>query len=235
MAVKLRVLSDLHLEHLRDPSDANIHDNIDCDVVVLGGDIGLGTDGIEWAAANFETPVVYVMGNHEYYNYEMTSLIARARACARELGIHLLENDEVVINGQRFLGCTLWSGFDTGPYGWLHNTRYAHSRIADFSEIRCGERLFNPSRMIERYKLSHEWLSQALDESNPAVLVTHFAPTLKAINPEFGPGDELTPYFHNDLEDLMGAAAPIWIYGHNHYSDVESIEREFGTTLVASN
>jgi|GEM_PF-4421538 len=45
--MRLRVLSDLHLESFDHPADVAIHDDVDCDVVVLAGDIAQGMDGLE--------------------------------------------------------------------------------------------------------------------------------------------------------------------------------------------
>ncbi|MES1952914.1 hypothetical protein S4A8_18743 [Salinisphaera sp. S4-8] len=75
--VKLRVLSDLHLECFAEPEDSGIRDDVECDAVVLAGDIHNGTVGIEWAARTFRVPVIYIMGNHEYYGYDATELLPR--------------------------------------------------------------------------------------------------------------------------------------------------------------
>jgi hypothetical protein len=107
--------------------------------------------------------------------------------------------------------------------------------LNDFRLIREGGYSLTPSRMIEWYEQSLTWLEQQLTPTDPAVVVTHFAPTLKVVNPRFGMGDMLTPYFHSDLEHLMGAAVPVWLYGHNHYSATEVVEGSNGSTLVASN
>jgi Icc-related predicted phosphoesterase len=233
--MKIRVMSDLHLEFYENPQQCGIRDDIGCDVVVLAGDTDIGTKGIEWAAETFDEPVIYVMGNHEYYKHDATALLPRARECAAELGVHLLENDEVHINDVRFLGCTLWSGFDSGPFPRSEVMCEADIGLNDFRLIREGGYSLTPSRMIEWYEQSLTWLEQQLTPTDPAVVVTHFAPTLKVVNPRFGMGDMLTPYFHSDLEHLMGAAVPVWLYGHNHYSATEVVEGSNGSTLVASN
>lgn len=233
--MKLRILSDLHLECFAEPGDCGIRDDIGCDAVMLAGDIHNGTAGIEWAARTFAERVIYVMGNHEYYHHDAAELLPRARECAADLGIHLLERDEVRIKGTRFLGCTLWTGFDAGPMGSMHSARVAHPIVADFSEIRNGERLLSPSQMVEWYEYSRGWLTRQLSARDPTVVITHFAPSLAVTNPMFGVGDVLTPYFHCDLEYLMGASVPLWIYGHNHYSANETIHTSCGDTQVFSN
>ena len=38
------------------------------DLVILAGDVNLGTKGIEWIKSTIKNiPVIYVLGNHEYY------------------------------------------------------------------------------------------------------------------------------------------------------------------------
>lgn len=108
--MKIHILSDLHLEFggLRLPE-------ADADVTVLAGDIGVGLQGIEWAlqAIPFHQPVIYVMGNHEFYGQRsMPELWKKAREKVAGTHVHLLENEAVEIGGVRFLGATLWTDFD---------------------------------------------------------------------------------------------------------------------------
>jgi hypothetical protein len=49
------------------------------------------------------------MGNHEYY-YER--VLRRARKEAADTGVHLLENDQVIIDKVRFLDATVWKDFE---------------------------------------------------------------------------------------------------------------------------
>jgi predicted phosphodiesterase len=68
--MKIRILSDLHLEFRHwTPPEA------DADVIVLAGDIHVGIHGVEWARRSFPlNPVVYVPGNHEFYGGHMQGL-----------------------------------------------------------------------------------------------------------------------------------------------------------------
>ena len=63
--MKIHILSDIHLEFgkWRRTQDVNA---IDADVTILAGDIGVGLSGIDWALT-FRRPVIYVLGNHEFY------------------------------------------------------------------------------------------------------------------------------------------------------------------------
>jgi len=61
--MKVQLLSDLHIE-FEDYS----YPESDCDVVVLAGDIHTKDRGVKWAIDNIkDKPVIYVLGNHEYY------------------------------------------------------------------------------------------------------------------------------------------------------------------------
>jgi predicted phosphodiesterase len=110
--MKLLVLSDLHLENApsleiqRDAAQS-------ADVIVLAGDIHPAPDGIIWARRIFDDkPIVYVAGNHEYFDCEFEAALVMLRQSAKEHDVHFLENDSVTIQGIRFLGCTLWTDFE---------------------------------------------------------------------------------------------------------------------------
>jgi predicted phosphodiesterase len=68
------------------------------DVIVLAGDIHKGSRAIPWARAAFpDKPIVYVAGNHEYYDHYWFMLIDELRAEAKIHNVHFLENDAVTI------------------------------------------------------------------------------------------------------------------------------------------
>lgn len=61
--MKIQIISDLHQEF--GYTDLNFDRS---DVVVLAGDVNLGTKGVEWIKSKIpDKPVLYVLGNHEYY------------------------------------------------------------------------------------------------------------------------------------------------------------------------
>ncbi len=106
--MRIHVLSDLHTEMA-----SYLPHQVECDVVVLAGDIGSDSKGIEWARRVWtDQEIIYVPGNHEYYGLERTSTLQAMREAASKLGVRLLDNDEVVIGGVRFLGSTLWTDFN---------------------------------------------------------------------------------------------------------------------------
>ncbi|MEX3932496.1 metallophosphoesterase [Paraburkholderia phymatum] len=111
--MKIRVLSDLHLEC--DEPEVIPHAN--ADLVVLAGDIHNHAEGLRWAAETFDgtVPVVYVPGNHEYYDGEFGALEAAMHDAAASIdNVHFLNNATLVDpDGHwRVLGTTLWTDFD---------------------------------------------------------------------------------------------------------------------------
>jgi len=101
--MKIRVLSDLHLEFQQ-----WIAPKADADVVVLAGDIDVGIHGVEWARSSFPlNPIVYVPGNHEFYGGHMQDLLEELIVQGRRMGVDVLDGRGIVIGGVRFLGVTL--------------------------------------------------------------------------------------------------------------------------------
>ncbi len=70
LPMRLQILSDLHLEFGDRQRPRPL-----ADVVVLAGDIHQGKAGLTWAKRNFpNTPVIYVLGNHEFYRHSIPDL-----------------------------------------------------------------------------------------------------------------------------------------------------------------
>ena len=77
-AMRIHVLSDLHFEFQKWRREVDVN-SILADVTVLAGDIAVGLDGIAWALKAFKRPVVYVMGNHEFYGQRPMAEVIQKR------------------------------------------------------------------------------------------------------------------------------------------------------------
>ena len=99
--MKLNILSDLHLG-----LGAMDRPRNDADLVVLAGDLGRPAAAAEWALG-FDKPVLYVLGNHEFYGGSIDGTISEFRRLVAGTQVRLLDRDEAVIDGVRFLGATL--------------------------------------------------------------------------------------------------------------------------------
>jgi 3',5'-cyclic AMP phosphodiesterase CpdA len=218
--MKLHILSDLHIEFL--PFDPPA---VDCDVVILAGDVGIGTRGIDWAAATFrDRPVLYISGNHESYGGNLSRVAQELRARALALpNVAFLDNDEVVIGDVRFLGTTLWTDFKlfgSGPAAFGRALREAKNSISDFiRNIRYGTGFFTPAQSVELHVAAVAWLQAKLAEPFPGktVVITHHCPGWGSVAERFKT-DWVTPAFASDLDRLMGPPVSAWIHGHTHTS-----------------
>lgn len=215
--MKLYVVSDLHLEfgQFQPPESADA-----ADVIVLPGDIWKKDHGIHWARATWPNhPIIYLAGNHEFYGSQRQEVLTRLRTAAEETGVHFLEKDEVVIDGVRFLGCTLWTNFmlygeSNRKLSMAHCTEY----ISDFRVIHEGPAHFSTVDSIRLFNESAAWLERKLDEDfdGPTVVVTHHLPSTKSVATRWQ-GDLGSAAFASNLDHLLGRSA-LWIHGHTHDS-----------------
>lgn len=216
--MRIRVLSDLHLEFCDWTPPA-----ADADVIVLAGDIHAGVRGLEWAREQFpSTPVIYVVGNHEFYGGQMNEVLAALRKVADRLGVYLLDADELVLGGTRFLGATLWTDFALyGTGSWLLRAiNDAKEGMNDFRLIRHSDvECFRPEHAREIHLAQVRWLEGKLIEmfDGPTVVVTHYLPHARSIHPKYE-GDRLNPAFASDLARMVGPPVTLWIHGHTHES-----------------
>ncbi len=226
--MKLHILSDIHTEF----SDFEPPDT-EADVVVLAGDIGVGTGGIEWAARQFpDVPVIYVPGNHELYGHDVqnTNLLSAAAPS----NIHVLIDDACEIDGVRFLGSTLWTDFRLYGEGeaWF-SSQQATALIEDFVSIHIGERQFTPEDSVEIHESSKAWLMSELEKTvdGSTVVVTHHLPALPSIAAQYK-NDPLSPAFASRLDGVIEKYRPdLWINGHTHVACDYEI---FGTRVVCN-
>ena len=241
--VNLQLLSDLHLE-----SNPYFQPRAvpGADALVLAGDIGsyqagslLDTLGVpDFGLARFSplpldqggdgwpVPVLFVPGNHEYDGLEFDAAEDRLREACERLGLIWLQRRAVVLQGVRFLGCTLWSDFDAlagatpGAPDAQRKAREKAFRAANFylknnHALRQGRPMLAEAMREESLK-DQAWLRGALAEpfGGPTVVVTHFAPSLLSADPRYGitPG---TAGFCNALDALLPQAS-VWLHGHLH-------------------
>jgi predicted phosphodiesterase len=212
LTVRIRIFSDLHLEHEPFAPPA-----ADADVVVLAGDIHNGTAGIEWAKLAFRCRVIYLPGNHEYYEGDFDAVGEAMRRAARGSAVELLDCSEAMVDGVRFLGCTLWTDYSLAPHGERPAVIEASRDLnPDYKLIRRGDRLFAPEDATELCTRHRRWLADKLAEpfGEKTVVITHFAPHRRSIAPAYA-NHRANPGFVLDLRDLMGRAA-LWIHGHTH-------------------
>ncbi len=211
--MKLHILNDLHIEFedfAPPPTDA--------DIVVLAGDIGVGMEGLHWAQARFpDRPVIYVPGNHEFYHHDI-DLTDKLKTRAPD-HIHVLDNDQVIIDGVRFLGSILWTDFALfGEADKFFAMQHARQWMTDFAIIRNIGQQFTPEDATLLHAASRDWLATMLAKpfDGKTVVVTHHAPSSRSVHSRYA-SDLLTPAFASNLDDLFdGSRVALWVHGHMH-------------------
>ena len=217
--MKLNILSVLHLGlgALEIPRN-------DADAVILAGDIAHAAEAVSWASG-FSKPVIYVPGNHEFYGGSIAGVADELKQRCAGTNIRVLDNDQVVIDGVRFLGTTLWTDFMLFGDGEqrAEAVRQALGFMRDFSRIRAGDAaqgLFTPADSAALFALQSAWLEHSLAQAHagPTVVVTHHAPSRRSIHPRFA-DSLLNACFVSDAEHLIdGGRARLWVHGHTHDS-----------------
>jgi DNA repair exonuclease SbcCD nuclease subunit len=231
--MKIQIASDLHLEFLEQQfPDYRIVEPADADVLVLAGDIHRHAQAIA-AFRDWPVPVIYVHGNHEGYGADFAGLLPQLRTNAQRADVHYLENDELILDGVRFLGCCLWTDYCLqGKETQAAAMKEAARCMKDHEAIYNGEgKYFMPQDALKIHTASRAWLSGKLDESfsGPTVVVTHHAPHQGSIHPRYA-GDIVNSAFVTDLTPLL-AKATLWIHGHVHDSFDYRVN---GTRIIAN-
>lgn len=230
--MKLYVVSDLHLEY-----GDFVVPSVDPDVVVVAGDLHVGTQGLEWAADRLpDVPIVYVLGNHEYYRQVVPDLIVSMRDEAERIDprIHVLDRAAHEIEDTVFLGTTLWTDFAFGGDA-SEGMRIAHAVLSDFAQIRFGpeDRGLEPADIAAIHERERWWLEQMFERfaGRRIVAVTHHPPAARSV-PESVIDDPWAGVYASRLETLVQeSGAALWIHGHVH----TPADYMLGETRVLSN
>jgi predicted phosphodiesterase len=216
--VKLRIASDLHLNHHADfgRSFLDIVSKGDFDMLVVAGDIADGpffhralTDLCNAMAGR---QVIYVKGNHDYYSapdahdsYQYLPGYLEQKCGASNLSV--LDVDyPLTFNGQRFVGCTLWFGYPADP---LSLPWGGEELMGDFRWIA------NIQKWVGAMNAKHDrYLSRTVGAGD--IVVTHHLPHPGSVAPRFS-GSVLNRYFLYEMTCLIERAHPkLWIHGHTH-------------------
>jgi len=226
--LKIQVMSDIHAEFHRDGGASFVSslDPTDVDVLVVAGDLATesGLYRAVDALRSLYPQVVYVTGNHEYYSSDRGRVHrVLSKAQGRFDNFHWLHETTTTIQGQRFVGTTLWFQRETptGPYDrpGMHD-----HLLNDFNLIRGFRKWV--------YKANQEALWFLDHEVGPEdIVVTHHVPSLEAVKPRWR-GSPLTKFFVCHLHRLILEKKPkAWIFGHTH----DSFDFHVGSTRLLCN
>ncbi len=221
--MKIQLYSDLHIEF--EEFEATVDK---ADVIIFAGDVGVGEMGINWLKRlKTDKPLLYVLGNHEYYRNIYPTLTDKLLSLAKDSNIHILENRNIVIEGVCFHGCTLWTDFEI--YGNPRADGYkCQGLMTDFRLIRVlpnySTLKSHDVALIHRRSLS--WLSESLAKSisKQNVVITHHAPSIKSV-PGYYKNNTVSAAYASNLESFILKHTPdLWVHGHLHNSSDYQID-----------
>lgn len=227
--MKIGYMSDLHLEFepFQLPESG-------FDLLILAGDTAPGDRGVLWLKSlELKYPVVYILGNHEYYRNAYPRLIQKLKQLAEGTNIHVLENDAFSFNGITILGCTLWTDYNlTGnqPLSELAVSQFMN----DYRLIRKSPSWskFRTADALAAHRASLYWLKkQFLATRENVIVVTHHAPSARSI-PHHLKESEINPAYASNLDEFVLEHQPLaWIHGHVHVP----VQYYIGKTQVLTN
>lgn len=239
--MRLLVISDIHLEFGPFRFSGQMPE---FDVAVFAGDVHTPiVAAIEWMSDQREArplrgrDIVYVAGNHEFYNSEMKGNLAAGAERAEAAGIQLLHRQTAFIGNVRFIGCTLWTDYrllgTPKPSMVIAGQELNDHRLIRYREDNGHCSRFMPWHAAAEHRLDRTFIRDELSKPHegPTVVVTHHAPHPRSVQPRHQ-GSALSPAFVSNLNALIEEFQPeLWIHGHDHGSH----DYRVGRTRVLAN
>jgi predicted phosphodiesterase len=245
----IRVVSDLHLEQYVGTRAEVLrnkfipHDEQDAEsVLVLAGDISSKPSQLlEFLreVEKFFFHVIYIAGNHEFYNHEMKEWSEDLNASLKDGPFDDPENPKTTFETLN-VGCkefenvriiygTLWA--DGGHTLW-HQSQVGRY-LTDFRIIRIGEQRFTVQDMMGIHKRQKNQIQKFLEQpfDGITIVATHHVPSYKLCHPRFG--DDCNGGFASNCDAMLHSPnnPSVWIHGHTH----DEIDRMVGDTRVICN
>ena len=171
---------------------------------------------------SFEFPhVVYVAGNHEFYNGRWKESLTHLREeCGKLPNVYFLERDIKVISKVSFIGATLWTDCNKGDPLTLHSLS---DMMNDYRIIRNDEHGYTklrPAHSMHRHQQTLSYLKAVLPDmkDKKVVFVGHHAPTTNSIHEKYRRDFLMNGGYASDLSEFIldNPQIALWTHGHMH-------------------
>ena len=172
---------------------------------------------------SFQFPhVIYIMGNHEFYNGKFFAGIDYMREeLAKYPNIYMLEQDTKVIDDVTFVGATLWTDMNKGDPLTMHAIE---GMMNDFRIIRNDKRSFAPMSardVADRHARTLSYFRSVLAEQRDRkfVVVGHHTPSFQSMHPMYANDTLMNGGYHSDLSEFIldHPQIKLWTHGHTHH------------------
>ena len=223
--MEILLASDIHINHNKHPVNS-ILSEVPRDLTIILGDVSttLNTFYLEKFITYLLdiSDVIFILGNHEHHSadfYETPVIVQRIfdnlNLKCKHIAV-LLHNDEIVYNDVRFIGTTLWSGTDL--YN-KHVVKHLKKRMRFYKSKSVNLSAYD---LFIEYCTCLKYLLNSL--KNPydgkTVVLTHHAPSMQSISPDFKECSHVNSVYASDLDNIMHSdiAPDYWFHGHVHNS-----------------
>jgi predicted phosphodiesterase len=247
--MKIKIVSDLHLEFadlmlpnnegadvlvlsgdIMIAEDLHDHPHFDFNPYSHGAFADLGRkqqrvatfrDFLKRCAFQFPH-VVYVAGNHEFYNGKFYKGIQYLRdECAKYPNVYFLEKDTKIIDDIVFVGGTLWTDMNKHDPLTLHAVR---DMMNDFRLIKNDQKGFTPLKPADtviRHRETLQYIKHIVSEhkDKTCVVVGHHSPSFQSCHPQYANNYLMNGAYHSDLSEFIidHPQIKLWTHGHTHH------------------
>lgn len=238
--MKINIISDLHLEFGEYNHVADAH------VTIICGDIcGNADESLDWMKSNFKDysgVVIWVLGNHEFYNHETLETSAKH---IRNRMLHdkelpsfavLLDNEAFEFGGITFVGSTLWTDFNKDDLDRQQAQRYMNDyRMIKSNVHNDHDGKIMPKDTQEKFFENRAYINKAIAGKKNVVVITHHAPSYKSISDKYKKMSNAytNPAFASDMDKMIenNPQIKLWCHGHTH----ANADYTIGKTRVVCN
>lgn len=232
--MKLRIVSDLHLEFDDGDTPYPITPGKKDTTLILPGDISVWAthrarlmDFLKIASSQFER-VLFVPGNHEYYHGDLLHTRKQMDSDIMNLAdnVFFLDGGILQIPGTNilFAGSTLWTNLDNSNPATMFR---AMNSINDFTEIMVDGKRLNQRHWLDRHEAGLYMLFQVMRDfpGFRVVVITHHLPSYQSVPLQYK-GSPANPTFASNLDYHIESGQPVlWVHGHTHDSNDYMIEK----------
>lgn len=231
------VTADLHLEIWsrfgRDPFAGCMNVLTALDALIIAGDLAdrpaeTWPHYLDRLSRIIDPGKIWIVpGNHDYYGWRLDDDDG-LRRIVEQAGVNFAQKQTIMIGGDRYLCCTLWTDFQVA--GDLEGSMQSvQDRLMDYERIMIGHdrEPIHPLEVISVHQDHLVWLETELAKTflGKTFVITHHAPHACAV----GQIDNLSAGFASDLERLIRRYQPVaWLFGHTH----ERVDARVQRTLI---
>jgi predicted phosphodiesterase len=249
--MKIKLVSDLHLEFsdVNIVNDQNydvlilggdiciaqdLHDHPEpantADQAAIANGTGLGRRQLTaqrfrdfFKRCSFQFPhVIYIMGNHEFYNGKFYAGIEYMREeCAKYPNVYMLEQDTKIIDDVVFVGGTLWTNMNRRDPLTMHAIE---GMMNDFRIIRNDARNYAPMSALDvaiRHDKTLAYIEHMVHvhKNKKCVVVGHHSPSFQSAHPMYAHETLMNGGYHSDLSEFIldHPQIKLWTHGHTHH------------------